>query len=86
MAVRRGARRRAAEAGRPLIAQLRPQPPDADNRAVGPQPDILVSERHAIASRDAGEGYVLDERLERNCHTRNIAFAVGGKREGKLTG
>jgi hypothetical protein len=33
----------------------------------------------AIASRNAGESDVLDERLERNCHTRNIAFAVGGK-------
>jgi hypothetical protein len=41
--------------------------------------DILDSERRAIASRNAGEGDVLDERLERNCHTGNIAFAVGGK-------
>jgi hypothetical protein len=33
----------------------------------------------AIASRNAVEDDVLDERLERNGYARNIAFAVGGK-------
>jgi hypothetical protein len=32
-----------------------------------------------IVDRNAGKGDVLEERLERNCHMRNIAFAVGGK-------
>ena len=40
---------------------------------------LTESRIRAIASRNAGEGDVLDERLERNCHTRNIALAVGGK-------
>jgi hypothetical protein len=40
---------------------------------------LLVSETRAIASRNAGEDDVLDERVERNCQTGNIAFAVGRK-------
>lgn len=40
---------------------------------------LLRPERCAIASRNADEGDVLDGRLKRNCHTGNMAFAVGGK-------
>jgi hypothetical protein len=67
-----------------ILQMLRPLSPATDmswhtTRAAMGTTDLLVSERRAIASRNAGEGDVLDERLERNCHTRNIAFAVGGK-------
>jgi hypothetical protein len=54
----------------------------ADRPESGPQlagADILVLEGLAIASRYAGESDVLDARLERDCHTRDIAFAFGEK-------
>src|SRR5262245_40889036 len=47
---------------------------------------VSQSAKPVIASCNAGEGDVLDEGLERNCHACNIALAVGGKCEGELTG
>jgi hypothetical protein len=61
-----------AASGRPLLS--------ARSRGYHGSPYAdLFSERRAIAGRNAGEDDVLDERLERDCQTGNIAFAVGRK-------
>ena len=45
----------------------------------GSHPDIVVAEQRAIASPDAGEGDVLDQRLEGSRDFSNVSVAVGGK-------
>jgi hypothetical protein len=70
--------RRDAPTPSTLLAR-RPDRAPAQYVAKGHKWTFSSSERRAIASHNAGEGDVLDERLERNRHLRNIAFAVGGK-------
>jgi hypothetical protein len=39
-----------------------------------------------MPNRNACEGDILHQRFERNCHARDVAFMIGRKCDGKLTG
>jgi hypothetical protein len=49
--------------------------------SVNKRTDAALAESwiHAIASRNAGEDDIFDERLERSGQTCNVSFTVGGK-------